>query len=258
MTIRTALSALLFASLLGACSGGTEHADAGQDGGVDASIPHHVDAHVPPPMCTPDCGGEQSCCANPDGTTECATLRNDPHHCGICPIDCVTTHRGDTCENFQCICGNAAATCTGNRNSYCCPPRQPGTAPYCANLDLSPSDCGACDTHCDPAKSDRCDGGHCVCGTRTACDGTATSLCCSNGVDALCADTTTDHLNCGACNHACEATQRCENGICTLGSSCPSACDPTEICCNGDCCAANHCIGSTCTATPDAGVTDAA
>ncbi len=230
-------------------------ADAGIDAGRDAG---ERDAGPDAgPMCMPGCEGGEACCAEEDGTFVCALLRSDPRHCGLCTVDCVETHRGDSCANNQCACGTSRLGCTGNRQSWCCPPRSEGTSAYCTDLDRSAADCGACGVQCDLRVSDRCDGGRCVCGTeRGPCAGTPESLCCADGVDVACADTTTSPIHCGGCNRTCEAGERCVEGTCTEGTACAGGCAAGEVCCNGACCdSPGRCIGGVCAdAAADAGV----
>ncbi len=255
MLARRALLALLLVPSLLACDGPAGPSDAGRDAGHDAG--GRDAGHDAGPACTLACGVDETCCAEPDGTSACVTLRNDPHHCGLCQIDCVTSHRGDSCDAFQCTCGSTTIGCTGNRQSYCCPAPGPGTEPYCTDLDTSPSDCGGCGIACDPRTADRCDGGHCVCGgERSPCAGTPESICCTAGADVGCVDVTSDPLHCGGCNHVCPAGQRCEAGSCTIGAAtCSPNCQLNEVCCNGTCCAEGRCIGGVCGGPiPDGGV----
>src|SRR5204862_1506477 len=144
--------------------------DAGEDAGHDAG----GDAG---PMCTLACEPGDMCCVEADGVTEvCAALRNDPHHCGTCPVDCFATNRGDGCSANQCTCGPSTIGCTGGRESFCCPSPAPGADPYCANLDTSPGDCGGCGIGCARGISSHCDGGRCVCDAREPCLGTPDSM----------------------------------------------------------------------------------
>ncbi|HEY8428392.1 MAG TPA: hypothetical protein VIL20_08465 [Sandaracinaceae bacterium] len=245
---------LLALALLAACDAPAP-ADAGLDGAVDAASRRDAgrDAGL---LCEPACAAGETCCSQHDGTYVCAQLRNDPRHCGLCEIDCIASHRGDGCSVGQCTCGASSIGCTGNRQSWCCPPRPGTTEAYCADIDRSAADCGACGVECDPRVSDRCDGGRCRCGTgRDACDGTPESICCSNGVDVMCVDTTRDRNHCGRCNNACAAGERCEGGTCTSGAACPGGCAPGEVCCNGICCASpGRCASPACSGGADAGV----
>jgi hypothetical protein len=227
-----------------ACDGSTPARDAGLDAGPDAG---RADAaRDAGPRCALECDPAQTCCRDPDGTTLCANLRNDPRHCGLCEIDCIASHRGDGCSASQCTCGSTSLGCTGNRQSWCCPGRSPGSSAYCADLDRSPADCGACGAGCDARTADRCDGGRCVCGDeRAPCSGGL--VCCSNGVDVGCTDVATDEFHCGGCDRVCAAGQRCEHGACTVGeATCPGGCARSEICCNGSCCTAERCTAGSC------------
>lgn len=72
-------------------------------------------------------------------------------------------------------------------------------------------------------------------------------FCCTNGVDVECADVRTDRFHCGACNRICAGSERCEDGVCTLGEgTCAEACEGSQICCNGSCCERFRCVGGTC------------
>lgn len=199
-------------------------------------------------MCSPECSSVETCCEELAGGTTCANLRSDPHHCGLCEINCETSHRGDACSANQCTCGDSSLGCTGNRQSWCCPPRAPGNEGYCANLDRSLADCGACNVACDARTADRCTGGECICGDeRMPCAGTPESICCTAGVDVACIDTTSSLIHCGGCNVICSAPETCMGGTCTLGSSaCPGGCEGGDICCGGACCARSRCIDGVC------------
>ena len=198
-------------------------------------------------MCAPECASVETCCELLTGGTTCANLRSDPEHCGLCQINCVTSHRGDGCSANQCTCGDSSLGCNGNRQSWCCPPRAPGSQGYCADLDRSPADCGGCNIACDPRKADRCTGGQCICGDeRAACAGTPDSICCTAGVDVACVDTTSSLIHCGGCNVICSTPETCVGGTCTLGATCPGGCEGGEICCDGACCARNRCTAGGC------------
>lgn len=244
MTKRHVVLALGVALLTVACDGPSTP-DAGADASIDAGA--RTDAgRDAGPACTLECSATETCCLEPDGAPVCTSLRTDPRHCGLCQTDCVTTHRGDGCDAHQCTCGSSTIGCTGNRQSWCCPPRAPGTEAYCTDLDTSPADCGECNVGCSALTSNRCDGGHCVCGLRAACAGTPDSVCCTAGADTSCVDTTSDRFHCGGCNHVCAGAERCEEGTCTQGSACAAGCSLSETCCNGTCCARDRCIAGVC------------
>lgn len=234
------------ATLCGACDPAAP-ADAGPDAALDSG-PTRDAGRDAGPMCEPTCASTETCCADEDGTLTCAQLRSDPRHCGLCTIDCVASHRGDACSASQCSCGTSRLGCTGNRQSWCCPPREGSSEGYCTDLDRSAADCGACGVRCDLRVSDRCDGGRCLCGTeRGPCEGTPESICCADGVDVACADTTTNRVHCGACNNRCTAIERCEASTCTEGASCAGGCALGEVCCNGSCCSSRaRCLGGVC------------
>ncbi|HJL15403.1 MAG TPA: hypothetical protein RMH99_07105 [Sandaracinaceae bacterium LLY-WYZ-13_1] len=251
--MRAFLLILVSALAVLGCDGETP-ADAGPDAALDAGR----DAgrrDAAPPMCEPECAEGEDCCRITDGTA-CFTLRDDPRHCGSCVTDCLATHRGDACRNGVCACGTAALGCQGTRESFCCPPRDTGGAPYCANLEQSPADCGECDRGCSPLEASHCDGGRCICGDeRRGCEGTPEDRCCAAGVDIECVDTTRDRFHCGDCNVLCQGPERCENGSCTRGSeTCDGGCELGDICCEGVCCSRAACFAGTCGVEPDGGV----
>ena len=235
--------------LVGGLVAGCDETEAPPDASVDAGVDGGRDAGTEPvPMCTPECGSVETCCEELGGGARCANLRNDPQHCGLCAINCETSHRGDGCSANQCTCGDSSLGCTGNRQSWCCPPRAAGSEAYCADLDRSLADCGACNVACDGRTSSRCTGGRCVCGgERNPCAGTPDSICCTAGPDVGCVDTTSSLVHCGGCNILCSPPETCEGGTCTLGPTpCPGGCEGGDICCGGACCARSRCRDGAC------------
>lgn len=262
MSVRTLALLLALAASLGGCDG-EPPTDAGMDAGADAAARDAARVDAPPPMCMPECGVGQTCC-DIAGATGCYDLRNDPSHCGECNVDCVAENRGDGCAAASCTCGSAPLGCSGMREDFCCPARRGVGEPYCANLSTSAADCGTCGRGCNPAEADRCDGGECRCGPgRGPCAGTPDSVCCQEGADVGCVDTTTDLFHCGGCNTLCQSGERCEESSCTRGASCPGGCAEGEICCDGTCCSRRACMAGVCglprtdAGTPDAGTPDA-
>jgi len=207
---------LMVAALAIGCGDDDAPADAAPDGSADAGPP--PDSGPPPdagPMCEEDCGISLTCCPTGDGTAECVDRRTDPTHCGLCGLDC-GEGRGTECVRSQCVCGDSLRGCAGNDGSWCCPPREPGGIPYCANLHIAGSDCGECGLECDPARADRCDGGECRCGeSRSQCEGTPEDTCCTDRTGTgSCVDTTTDFRHCGGCGDVCGAGETCVDGEC--------------------------------------------
>ncbi|MFK7991452.1 MAG: hypothetical protein AB8I08_35880 [Sandaracinaceae bacterium] len=232
-----------------------------EDAGLDASVDAGRDANLPdapPPMCEPGCAANEACCEGFVADDTCHNLRVDVSHCGSCNIDCITTNRGDDCNNSSCVCGNEELGCLGTRASFCCPPRTPGGQRYCANLDTNPTDCGDCGLPCNQRRSDRCDGGRCQCGNqREQCTGADDSVCCADGADIGCVDTLTSRIHCGACNNACIGSERCENGSCVRGEdACTDRCEAGEVCCDGACCTRRRCVAGSCAPEEDGGIGD--
>lgn len=253
----SAVTLLCPASLLVGCDGG-DGADAGADAGLDAAVRDAEAPDAPPAMCTPGCGADETCCADPTGgDAVCYTLRNDPRHCGTCGTNCLAANRGDACQANQCSCGVDANGCRGTVEDFCCPAREEGLQAYCANLATSALDCGDCNSPCDVRRADRCDGGRCVCGSREPCEGTPESTCCVDEPDVGCVDTTTDRFHCGECENLCQGDERCEGGTCTRGASCAETCELGQVCCDGACCSRRSCLAGTCGgAAPDGGAPD--
>ncbi|MEM9072331.1 MAG: hypothetical protein AAGE52_27745, partial [Myxococcota bacterium] len=125
---------------------------------------------------------------------------------------------GTTCRGGSCICGDNTLGCLGVRDNWCCPPRTPSGTEYCANLEIDPDDCGACDERCDPARSDRCEAGTCRCGlSRESCTGERDSVCCESlFADVGCVNIDTDNDHCGRCQNRCPLGRRCEEGVCVM------------------------------------------
>lgn len=184
------------------------------DSGIDAAIDSGVDASAPDAAaCTLACEGDTSCCLDGEGAPFCASLRDDPRHCGTCGVDCVATRRGDRCETFQCACGEFEIGCTG-RFDVCC--AVDGTM-QCVNTGRDPRSCGECGRACDPLVGNTCEGGRCICADdRRGCEGTAADACCVDALSgfAFCVDTTREPEHCGACGRRCGVTERCIDGEC--------------------------------------------
>lgn len=251
-----ALRAMLAVLVLGAC--GDDDTGSPADGGVDAPADAGVDAgpRDAGPRCDPACVPPELCCALADGTPACVDPRTDDTNCGECGIVCAEG-RGTHCADRTCVCGTEETGCGGVRSNLCCPPREDGGVPYCANLLRDGNDCGACGAACDLRRADRCAGGTCYCGDgRTVCAGTDQERCCTDPRDlGRCVDTTIDPLNCGDCNVLCGLSEDCRAGECTVGdATCASGCPVDgEICCNGECCTRIECERGLC-GTADGGM----
>lgn len=207
------LGLILTCSTVG-CGNTPVPADGGHDTAFDANEP--LDAfHSDGGHCDLTCGAGQECCFDLTGTAACVDINNDIHNCGICNRDCVTSRRGDSCAHAQCGCGDFEIGCTGAANSVCCPSVS-GIRAYCANPGLDLSDCGGCGHSCNSGQASLCSGGLCFCGdTGGPCDGTATSLCCSDPAGAFeCVDTTNSQAHCGGCGQRCSAFEHCVSSHC--------------------------------------------
>ncbi|MEM6957654.1 MAG: hypothetical protein AAF411_12195 [Myxococcota bacterium] len=243
---------LSFASLvLFACGDDQSSTDAAADAEAEAEM-EAQDERVTPvdlgPPCDPPCGVGERCCEGADGLGECVDLLSDTRHCGRCGRACVEEERGDRCEFGNCSCGLSVEGCSGVRSNLCCPPREDGGFPYCANLERDPNDCGSCGAVCNPLQADRCDGGQCRCGENVgACEGTTESTCCRPTVgDIECVNLNTDIFHCGGCDIRCEPGEFCVNGTCTLGEGECDSCVRGNICCGGTCCFRDFCFEGMC------------
>lgn len=192
--------------------------DAPDDAAVDATADARVDAGVDAgPPCERECAGGDRCCVVA-GEEVCVDVMSDLAHCGGCGIAC-RADQGNECRAGRCACGTTDIGCLGEIASICCPPTEERTMPYCANLQTSGEDCGACGNPCDGRVGTGCSAGVCVCGeSREGCEGTETSTCCSNlgGSDASCVDVTSNREHCSACGRRCRAGEDCVDSVCRL------------------------------------------
>jgi len=171
----------------------------------------------------PVCTGLEQCCK-----MGCTDIDTDPNNCSSC---------GNVCPaNNTCIAGvctpnancNGGPVCTGV--NQCC-------AAGCTNIDTDTSNCGSCGNACGAGAM--CLGG--VCQIPPSCHGgpvcTGTETCCGQG----CTDTTTDPINCGACNSPCPTGNACVGGVCKA----PTTCNGGPACATVDTCCPSGCINTT-------------
>jgi hypothetical protein len=148
-----------------------------------------------------DCSGVAStCCAN-----TCVDVTRDVLDCGSCGTACPTPANATprcalgTCDYATCLAGYA--DCDGDRRTGCE-----------LNVRDDPQNCGACGRACSTANvpTPVCSSGACTGACRSGwgdCNRDLQSDGCETPLD------TSD--NCGACGHACGASQTCDNGACT-------------------------------------------
>ena len=162
---------------------------------------------APPPSCQADtdCDTGESCIGGFCTQTGCAPA-------------CVSR---DVCVDDLCI---PTSGLTG-----CAPPYQPcqnDGGPYCANLLMDSTNCGACGTTCPTG--DICNGlGVCA----VTC--IASESKCLGAAGSLCVNLQSDDVDCGQCGQACPAGQSCSAGVCAPTCAVPFAtCGPaTAIYC---------------------------
>lgn len=98
----------------------------------------------------------------------------------------------------------------------------------CLSVMQDRNNCGGCDLRCDPAKSDRCEAGDCMCADSPAC-GDA-DVCCGDG----CQDLSSDDANCGACGNQCPVNTACVSTECVCAAI-GADCGEGEACCADGC-----------------------
>ena len=222
--------------------------------------------------------GYGECCGN-DGL-DCVDVESDANNCGGCGAACTA---GMACVNGGCIAddcsppSNAGLPCTNlaaGTYGSCCDGQ-------CLSLE-DDSNCGGCGRACPVGGSctlsNYCvagdDGGYVFCTSDGGNGGfpcpsgefcnsqgwcvqgadscTASTIgaacftsdgsgqCCAQG----CADLLDDHANCGSCDHACGASEWCDDGICTAlptcgatnsDTACPLGDGGAGACCDGTC-----------------------
>lgn len=194
------------------CGDDDAPADAASDVSADAPVDAPVDAGPP---CERECPAGEQCCVV-GGEEVCVDTMSDLAHCGGCGVVC-RAERGNECREGRCACGTTDIGCLGEMANICCPPTADRTMPYCANLQLSGENCGACGVVCDERVSTGCSAGVCVCGnSREGCAGTDESTCCQNlgGSESTCVDLTANREHCGACGRRCRAGEDCVSSTC--------------------------------------------
>ncbi len=162
-------------------------------------------------------------------------LLTDPNHCGAQGNACAAANGTAGCAGGACTvaaCNTGYSDCDGSAANGC-------------EVDLR-SDvghCGACATACPSGANSAasCVASACVltcAATFVNCDGNAANGC---EVDAV-----SDRANCGACGHACAASETCQSG----GCSAPVCAAPQANC---DGLGANGCEVNTATAVAHCG-----
>jgi hypothetical protein len=170
---------------------------------------------------TLSCDGDKVPCDD-----KCASLDDDPDHCGAC---------GEVCADDEaCDGGTCSTTCSGGRTK--CDRR-------CQDLQTDEDHCGDCEVRC--GELERCAAGMCTCVAPL-------ERCGDRCVYAL-----TDPDHCGACFETCEGDAcglgECQPGGCPGGTTacglscvdlethplhcgqCDEACDDGKICIDADC-----------------------
>ena len=209
---------------------------------------------VASPACTPttcaaqgkNCGSISDGCG---GTLDCGTCTapqicggSTPNVCGACmPTTCAA--QGKNCGSISDGCGGtincgscgANQTCTSGGTCACafgfndC---DGNAANGCESPFINQYNCGTCGNTCALDGTEFCRGPlmtpdpptwECVsCGATSGnCDNDSLNLCETYLLASF--------SNCGACGHACQTGQVCQNG------SCAGACTPPYTACNGSC-----------------------
>jgi len=171
--------------------------------------------------CATSCPSSQVKC-DVGGKPLCVTLDSDRQHCGACGTACAS---GELCSAGKCalscqasytLCSGAGAggdagadgggSDAGDSDAGADAGASDGgtsdaglAQPYCANLQTSEDDCGACGNAC--ALGDHCSSGVCCAPSETACGG-------------VCKNTASDPANCGTCGKACAVGEGCSAGAC--------------------------------------------
>ncbi len=225
-------------------------ADAAPDDALDAPVDTALDVSLDAPLDTPVDMGPPRCIANADCAGNPAGAVCDAAS-GRC-VECLAS--ADTCPPAQRCDPSSNACAAGCRSDDGCAPAGDGGTPR-THCDTSARACVECVTndHCAPGTL--CVGNVCVpgCAAGSACP---TGQTCCGGA---CVDTQANTAHCGRCDAACmapNATARCMNGACAVGTCAAPFADCDASAANG--CEANtltdamHCggCGMACAARP--------
>jgi len=226
--VRTLLTGLGVAVLLGACTVSFTHEGPGPDVGVDGrpDVSEILDVVSPADdgagdsgivdaaldvAALPDVGVDAGC---PPGTklcnTSCVEVTNPATGCGAQSCDpCAYAHADALCIGGVCALG----TCE-NQWGNC--DLDPATGCE-TDLNSSVSHCGGCGASCSlPHATMTCQGGNCQ---FAACDGDYQS-CDGNLLGTGCeTDIGWDDQNCGSCGTVCHAGFDCNNTACRCSSN---------------------------------------
>ena len=161
-----------------------------------------------PPACqtSADCDTGESCVGGFCSQTGCTPA---------CPSN-------DACLDALCILPLSGQTACARPYQPC----QNGDGPYCANLLMDSTNCGACGTTCPTGE---------ICNGSGVCSVTciASESKCPGAGSSLCVNLQSDNENCGQCGQACPSGQSCSAGGCAATCAVPFAsCGPaTAIYC---------------------------
>src|SRR6185436_14425059 len=182
-----------------------------------------------------DCGNDCVCSGLLKVETNCRDNQDDD---GDGKIDCADTDcNAKSCGNYGKFCAGLTCACSGNGGW------PSATEKVChdnadndcdSKTDCMDSDCTAiipavCETNCTNGTDEDgdaltdCADADCL---HRTCGGTATSICCGIGTNALvCKDIASDATNCGICGAVCGAGKTCSS--ITIGSVVAGRCSCT-------------------------------
>lgn len=141
----------------------------------------------------------------------CATLTNDPLHCGRCDNRCATNQ---ICTSSRCTTPNVS---DGGPTGPGCPPPRTQCGPYCTDMGADPFNCGRCGTRCPSGQV--CVLGRCAAGENGTRPDAGPAVRCTSPETACgeyCVNLTNDPLNCGGCGTRCPAGRVCTAGRCAV------------------------------------------
>jgi hypothetical protein len=167
-------------------------------------------------------------CRDPSGEFRCATLDQDPLHCGACGYACA---EGEVCFRSECIPDSVGTPCEiheecgpepGKRcfvdsntgEGMCCDAAATGIYPAhcddaCVDLYYDANHCGACRHRCDIEHGEICyETGCCVPRGNTCEEG---QRCCRGGLGGLPCN---NNFDCGVCGRSCGEGEVCDRGAC--------------------------------------------